>query len=427
MALPRKYTEQATAYKAKVKEVEDFWSSVGDEEIGTEQKERIKTLNKEIEELGTSLAESREFVEMRERHESISRDVNAPNRKHAFIGSDGGPSDVSQKTIGEQFAEWDGFQNWLKSLAPDGRIPETMRVGNSPAYNLEGFGVKALTTGASATSAGALVRRDYAPLVALPTRPLTIRDVVTVGRTTSDLIEYPRVTSQTNNAEIVAEATATSGGSGAKPESAIALEKVTAAVKTIAHWIPVTKRALSDAAQIETLVNTFLEYGLEEELEDQVINGDGTGENFTGISNVTGTTAQAYDTSLIVTSRKGRTKVKTTGRAMANAYLMHPLDWEAFDLLKDGEDRYYFGGPTVLGNPRLWGLPVIESEACTQGVGFVGDFRQVIIWDREQTTIRMSDSHSDFFVRNMVAILAELRAAMGVFRPAAIVELDLTA
>jgi HK97 family phage major capsid protein len=112
---------------------------------------------------------------------------------------------------------------------------------------------------------------------------------------------------------------------------------------------------------------------------------------------------------------------------MANAYLMHPLDWEAFDLLKDGEDRYYFGGPTVLGNPRLWGLPVIESEACTQGVGFVGDFRQVIIWDREQTTIRMSDSHSDFFVRNMVAILAELRAAMGVFRPAAIVELDLTA
>jgi HK97 family phage major capsid protein len=229
------------------------------------------------------------------------------------------------------------------------------------------------------------------------------------------------------NAAPVAEATATSGGTGAKPESGLALEKVTTNVKTIAHWVPATKRALSDAGQIRTLIDSFLRYGLEEELEDQMVNGDGTGENFTGFSNVTGLGSQAYDTSLIVTSRKARTKVKTEGRAMANGYLMHPLDWEAFDLLKDGEDRYYFGGPLALGNPRLWGLPVIESEAATQGVGYVGDFRQLVLWDREQASIRVSDSHSDFFVRNLVAILGESRHAFGVFRPAAIIEIDLTA
>jgi hypothetical protein len=59
-------------------------------------------------------------------------------------------------------------------------------------------------------------------------------------------------------------------------------------VKTIAHWLPATKRALSDAAQIRTLIDTFLTYGLEEELEDQMVNGNGTGENFEGILSVDG-------------------------------------------------------------------------------------------------------------------------------------------
>ena len=39
----------------------------------------------------------------------------------------------------------------------------------------------------------------------------------------------------------------------------------------------------------------------------------------------------------------------------------------------------------------------------------------------------VSDSHSDFFIRNLVAILAELRAAFGILKPNAIIEIDLTA
>lgn len=38
----------------------------------------------------------------------------------------------------------------------------------------------------------------------------------------------------------------------------------------------------------------------------------------------------------------------------------------------------------------------------------------------------MTDSHLDFFVRNLVAILAEMRAAFGVVQPNAFVEIDLT-
>ncbi|MFC8009149.1 phage major capsid protein [Streptomyces cinereoruber] len=342
------------------------------------------------------------------------------------------------KSIGEQFTESPEYKGLL-AQAPSGQFGQKQRVQS------EMFGVKSLVTGASDTSGGAFVTNDQIGLqVGLNAfqRPLRLRDVVTNGTTTSDTVEYTRVTSTTNNAAPVAEATSSAaptapGGAGAlvnnagggyKPESGLALAKVTAPVRTIAHWMPVTKRALSDAAQIRTLIDAFLRYGLEEELEDQMIQGDNTGENFEGLANVSGLQAQPWDTNELVTLRKAKTKVRLIGRSVANAYLLNPADVERIDLLQDNEGRYYFGGPSGNGSAQpLWNLPVIETEAVPAGTGYVGDFTKAILWDREQATIQMTDSHLDFFVRNLVAILAEMRAAFGVLQPNAFVEIDLTA
>lgn len=343
-------------------------------------------------------------------------------------------------TIGEQFVTSPEFKALLGQF-PGGRISEKARVQSAPVEFKSFF--KALITGTSDTSAGALVQSDFRGILDTGTlmRPLTIRDLVTNGSTESDTIEYVRINSFTNNAAPVAEATTAAGadvngdgtalelpaGSGIKPESSLGLLKVTETVKTIAHWIPATKRSLSDASQIRTIIDNFLRYGLEEELEDQMISGNGTGENFTGLSNVSGVQTQAWDTDLLTTTRKARTKVRTVGRTNPTAYVMNPADWETIDLLQDNEARYFFGGPQRLGQPTLWGLPVVESEAVPAGTGYVGDWRMAVLWDREQASITVSDSHSDFFVRNLVAILAELRAAFGVLRPKAFVEIDLTA
>ncbi|MEV5770089.1 phage major capsid protein [Streptomyces antimycoticus] len=343
-----------------------------------------------------------------------------------------------QKSVGQQFTESAEYKA-LMATAPSGTFGQKQRVQSGLA------GFKSLVTGGSDTSAGAFVVPDQLGLqVGLDAfqRPLRVRDVVTNGTTTSDTVEYVRMTSITNAAAPVAEATTSAaptapGGAGAlvnaagggyKPESALAAARVTATVKTIAHWIPVTKRALSDAAQIRTLIDAFLRYGLEEELEDQMIQGDATGENFEGLGNVSGVQAQAWDTNEFTTTRKAKTKVRTVGRSIPNAYLFNPADVETMDLKQDNEGRYYFGGPSGVGTASvLWGLPVIETEAVPAGTGYVGDFRKAILWDREQATIQMTDSHLDFFVRNLVAILAEMRAAFGVVQPNAFVEIDLTA
>jgi HK97 family phage major capsid protein len=355
-----------------------------------------------------------------------------------------GPGNRDRKTLGDKFTTDPGFKSWLSSVAPNGVVPDQMKGLNSPAV---AFDSKALITGVSDTSAGSLVIPDNLGLqvgLAGFQRELTIRDLITVGQTDSDQIDYVRVTAITNNAAPVAEATGagllasteagglTDAAGGLKPESGLTLEKVSTTVKTIAHWLPATKRALSDAAQIRTLIDTFLRYGLEEELEDQIVAGSGAGENFEGILTVAGTQAQAWDTNLLVTTRKARTKVRTVGRARPTAYVLNPADNERIDLLRDdsggaGTGQFLFGSPAGLQVQTLWGLPRVESEAIPAGTGLVGDFRRAVLWDREQASIQVSDSHADFFVRNLVAILAEMRAGFGVIQPSAFVEIDLTA
>jgi HK97 family phage major capsid protein len=358
------------------------------------------------------------------------------------------------KSLGEYFTESEPYTDLLKTV-PGGHFSKEHRVQGRPVGyknllrpSMSERGQKTLVTGVSDTSAGVYVQNDLlGTKVGLDafTRPLRLRDLVTSGRTTSDTVEYVRLTSITNNAATVAEATTAAlptqngstgplinnAGGGYKPESALALVKVTTPVRTIAHWIPVTKRALSDAAQIRTLIDAFLEYGLEEELEDQMAAGDGTGENFSGLTTVSGTQSQAWDTDLLTTTRKAKTKVRLVGRSIPTGYLMHPTDVEALDLLTDNEARFYFGGPSgtiQIGNANpLWNLPIIETEAIAQGTAWVGDWRKAVLWDREQSSITMTDSHADFFIRNMVAILAELRAAFGILQPNAFVSIDLTA
>ena len=334
-------------------------------------------------------------------------------------------------TLGERFV---GSPQWTEFLkAHPGGLEGKKGIQSTP---LAFGGFKDLVTGASATSAGALVDTDFRGLQdpGAYARPLTALDLITRSSTTSDLVEYVRVTTTTNAAAAVPEATQTAhlgDETATKPESAIAMARVQAPVITLAHWIPATKRALSDAAQVRGLIDSFLAYGLAEELEDQVVAGAG-GDGFTGILNTSGRQVQPWvvdfvdDRDLLVTTRKARTKARVIGRSNPTAFLFNPVDAERLDLLRDANDQFYFGGPAVDGVARLWRLPVVESEAVPEGTGILGDFRQAVLWDREQAGISVSDSHADFFTRNLVAILGELRAAFGILRPAAFVEIDLT-
>lgn len=425
--------QKAQEIEAKRKGAEKFYNETDEqvqkgEALSTDQKTFIIDLNKTIEDLEEQYKELEARELGREANEQRLKDLNRPERKRSdYAGNGDDPIAQQAKTIADALLSDEAFKAWQKEICKYGSAVQTAKFGQSPAVMLE-QSIKTLVTGLSSTSGGALVVNDRKPIVDMfYQRPLTVRDLITLGETESDTVEFVQVTSVTNNADPTAEATGTGDGTGNKPESGMDLAIKTVPVETIAHWVPATRRALADASQLRTTIDNFLRYGIDEELEDQIMGGSGTSPNLTGVYNTSGIQTQSYATDILTTLRKARTKLRTVGRCVPTAWVMHPNDWETIDLLKDNEARYIYGGPAVLGNPRVWGLPVVESEAATEGLPVGADWKLATLWDRMQTAIYVSDSHGDFFVRNIIAILAEMRAAFGLIRPQAFITVDITA
>jgi HK97 family phage major capsid protein len=120
-------------------------------------------------------------------------------------------------------------------------------------------------------------------------RPPKLRDLLTHIPVTSDQVEYVKEASRVAGAAAVAEATATTGALGTKPEGGITFQKITESIRTIALWVPATTRVIADAPQLRAYIDEYLDADIQTELEDLIVAGDGTGENFTGLMNVTGT------------------------------------------------------------------------------------------------------------------------------------------
>ena len=337
----------------------------------------------------------------------------------------------SGMTLGEAFAKSPAYEDFLTQFkGADGRIRE---VGNikSASFDVPGFGAKDLITGASSTSGGAFVQNSRLAGVTdlIGERRLTVRDLCTNITISSDTFEFVQVTGKTNAAAGTAEATSaedidgttvTNAIGGLKAESAMTLAVVSSPVETIAHLIPITRRAAADAPQVRQLVDAFLLYGLKEEEEDQILNGDGTSPNLDGILNTAGiSTVGSAGTDLDAIVDAIRT-VRADNRE-PNALVVHPNDWYStgFLLSKDSAGNYLVGDPRSSLDQlnSLWGLRVVVTPAMTENTALVGDFSQAVVADRQQSAIYVTDSHKDWFQRNLLAVLAEERLGFGVLDP----------
>ena len=342
------------------------------------------------------------------------------------------------QTLGERFINAPAYQQWFKSVAPTGEFPVNFMGFHSPPVQFKGLkdllpdGRKHLITGADSTSAGAFVVADrtdiYEPLGRFPLNLLALVQRRTTG---SDMVEFVRQTVQVTESAPTPEANvkyptgATGEIVGTKPQGQMAFEIAFAPVKTIAVYVGATRRALSDAAQIRGIIDQDLRDDLNEELENQIINGNGVGENFTGILFTAGVLVQAFAVNALATLRRAITTIQVTGRTNPTAWVFNPTDWENIELTQDGVNRYYYAGPMGTGPMTLWGLPVATCQNLPAGQALLGNWRKALLWDREQAAIYTTDSHSDWFIKNIIAILAELRAAFGLTRPSGFCLVDL--
>lgn len=249
-------------------------------------------------------------------------------------------------------------------------------------------------------------------------RPIQIIDLLPSGTTSQNSVVYMEETTFTNNAAATEEA-------GTYGESALAFTEQSAGVKKIAVYIPVTDEQLDDVAQVRSYVNNRLRFQLRQTLEDQIMNGDGSGANMTGLLNVSGLLTQEKGSDDIPTAiYKAMTDVRVTGRAMPGVVIMHPNDWQSVRLSVDSNGQYLWGPPSTSGPERIWGIPVTTSTVMPEGTAVTGDFNNFIeLVERQSVEVQISNSHSDFFINGKQAIRADMRAALPIYRPAAFAEI----
>ncbi|WP_075208488.1 phage major capsid protein [Klebsiella michiganensis] len=112
----------------------------------------------------------------------------------------------------------------------------------------------------------------------------------------------------------------------------------------------------------------------------------------------------------------------------ASGFVLNPIDWAGIELTKDNEGRYIIAQPVNGGVPRIWGLPVVETQAMVQNNFLTGAFNMAAqIFDRMDIEVLLSTENEDDFIKNMVTIRAEERLALAVYRPEAFVTGNVTA
>lgn len=319
------------------------------------------------------------------------------------------------KSIGQQFIEAHGYKDLLDHGLK----------GNWTSGDVE---IKTtLTEGTAGTPGGGYQLTQGTPMQ-LPGiqqinfRQLTIADLFPSGTTNSPLIRYLVETAVTNAAAAVAEG-------GLKPESALSFGKVDGTLHKLATFLPVSDEMLEDFAQIRSYIDARLALFIKLTEESQLLTGDGTGANLVGLLNRAGlATSIAKGTAPSVAGDNAMdavyrqiTAIRTTQFLEPDAIAIDPLGWQNITLAKNSQGAYYANGPFMDANtPQLWGKRVAVTPAMAATTALVGAFQQGgQIFRKGGLTVEASNSHADFFQRNLTAIRAEERLELAVYRPGA--------
>lgn len=341
-------------------------------------------------------------------------------------------------SLGNQQKE---FADRLLKLEQKGLLPPTDATKNEDTWGaqlIKAESLKAFQQGSTSkcrievkntlTGSDTTVAPDRKPgIVAGAFQPLTLESFLLSLPTTSNAIEFTRENTFTNNAAETAEG-------AAKPESAITFSLINMPISTVAHWIKISKQLAADNPALAVYVNTRMRYGVNRKVETQLVSGDGTSPNISGILDAGNFTAHGYADAALGTVLKKLVLIRkimadlTAAGYPPDGILLNPVDWAAIEIdLLTTQAGQVLLRYDELGNPRLWGLPVLQSVGMTADQVAVGAFAQAyMVHNRQDVIVELSDSDGDNFTKNLVTVRAERRLALATEVPAACRAGDLT-
>ena len=405
--------------KAKLQEAKSLTDKVDAEgrSLAAEEKTQLEGLLKAANDLEIEIKEMAENERM-----TSSLDQ--------MLGNTGPVETVDgPRSVGEAFVKSDAYQTALQRGLFKGSGWNTGSV-EIPFGFKETIPVETLTHGNSDLERAV---NDARPgIVGAVTRRLYLADLIPQSTTSGNSVSWVQEEAYDESAGSV-NAAAEVAETNVKPSSRARFEEVIEPVRTIAATLDVSNQFLEDVDGVSTFLDSRLVSDVRTREDNQLLNGDGTPPNISGIldrSIQTDTQANLAGDALeavlqAVTAVQNADSVSGGGFA-PTAIIVNPTDWTGFRLLKDLNGQYYGGGPFTgaYGNPfsnvqDLWTVPAVITSAIATGTVLVGAFDTAQLFRRSGINVSASNSHNDYFKRNMTAILAEERVALGLRYPKA--------
>lgn len=365
------------------------------------QLEDVKARNTELNELGVQLEEAKSIDAIFQANQKAMREgMRSASQLPLGNGKAQGLPQREGKSLGRMFVESDAYKNrkdakHIEVHLPDFDFLEAKTLMETGA----GFAPQAVRTGRIV---------EYAHR-----RPI-VADLIPQTDTDQSAAVYMEETTSTNNA-----ATRTQGA--AAGESALAYTERNDPVREIATWLPVTEIQIEDVPVVQSTIDNRLLFFLDLAEEVQLLSGDGNAPNLTGFHTKSGVQTQAKGADPVPDAiYKAMTKIRHTGMAEPSAAIFHPNDWQDVRLLRTTDGVYIWGSPADAGPERIWGLPVVITSAETENTALLGDYQLYSEIRRKRgANVKVSNSHDDFFIKGKLAIRADKRLVLCIYRAAA--------
>ncbi|RMG71922.1 MAG: phage major capsid protein [Chloroflexi bacterium] len=360
--------------------------------------------NGQLKEVGAVSQETKSAVEkLTTEYDALCDRMQQLEQKGAAVVS----SEERAESLGAQFVKSEAYTDLRSGRTSRARLETKTAIINATGQNQP------------------LVQSDRLPGIATtPERLLTIRDLLPASTTSSNLVEYTRESSFTNNAGPQIGGSPEQYENVTKPESAITFSLVSAPVITLAHFIPASKQVLEDSASLESHINQRLTYGLKLKEETQLLSGTGSNHELNGlITQATAYSVQSPQLTNEIDILRDAIKQAHVAEYRPDFMVLNPSDWYDIETRKVGaaDDRYVVGNPASLMQPQLWGLPVVVTNSISAGTFLIGSRMGAEIKDRQQAAVEMSLEDSTNFQKNMVTIRAEERLTLCVYRTEAFI------
>ena len=246
--------------------------------------------------------------------------------------------------------------------------------------------------------------------------PVRVRDVLVTVPVTTNQVNSLREATWVNSAAEASEGSA-------KKESDITFDNYDVPIRTIAHWLKVSKQLMDDAPAVVAYIDTRLRDGLAQRVESEIINGNGTSPNISGLTDSGNFTAYTSTSTDTLTDAINRAKYAQWALGFPpDMVIVNPADWGAMEREREGtaSGMYLYGSPGAMAGMNPFGIQVVLSTYVSAGYFIIGSFRPtVVLYERQGAVVEMGYTGSDF-TNNLVTLRAEERLGLGIERPTAI-------